>query len=129
MQCRIRVFIIGGFTVHMFDEQVLKEAEHAEKAVGPLRDHRSLCLNFDDHLRCCSVPSKKDANFREMPGVITHGDGAWPFCVSSISLLLHARTHPSSRRSLAIELAKPPWAGLRQCACELKRTHRCVEGR
>ena len=54
----------------------MKEAQVAEKSRGPLRDHRCLCLNLDDYLRCCHVPSKKDANFRDMPGVLTHKDGA-----------------------------------------------------
>ena len=54
---------------------MLKEAEKAKSAVGPVRDHRSLCLNFDDYLRCCHVPSRKDANFRDMVGVLSHKDG------------------------------------------------------
>lgn len=54
------------------------EAEAAERTAGPLRDHRSLCLNYDDYLRCCHVPSKKDANFRQMAGVVNHKNGALP---------------------------------------------------
>ncbi|BDA50272.1 probable DNA (cytosine-5)-methyltransferase 3 [Coccomyxa sp. Obi] len=56
-------------------KKVLKEAEVAKSAAGPLRDHRSLCLNYDDYLRCCHVPSKKDANFRQMAGVVSHKNG------------------------------------------------------
>jgi hypothetical protein len=55
--------------------QIRAENERGLTATGPLRDHRPLCLNFDDYLRCCSVPKRKDANFRDLPGVITHADG------------------------------------------------------
>ena len=47
----------------------------AETTAGPLRDHRALCCNVDDYARMVGVPCKKVANFRAMPGVITHANG------------------------------------------------------
>lgn len=41
---------------------------------APLRDQRPLMCNVDDYLRMCAVPKEKGANFRDMPGVITHND-------------------------------------------------------
>lgn len=46
-------------------------------AGGPMRDHRSLCVNTDDLLRCGAVPAAKGANFRDLHGVVTNKpDGA-----------------------------------------------------
>ena len=55
--------------------QVLRQFEAARHAGGPVRDHRPLCLNLDDHIRVCSVVKGKGNNFRSLPGVITHEDG------------------------------------------------------
>jgi hypothetical protein len=44
--------------------------------VAPLRDHRPLLCNADDYARMCAVPKEKGANFRDMPGVVTHPDKA-----------------------------------------------------
>lgn len=54
--------------------QVLENLAAAEKAKGPLRDHRSLCCHLDDHLRICAIPRRKGASFRDMQGVVTHAD-------------------------------------------------------
>jgi hypothetical protein len=43
---------------------------------GNISDHRPLCLNADDYLRCSAVPTRRNANFREYGGVISHKDGA-----------------------------------------------------
>jgi DNA (cytosine-5)-methyltransferase 1 len=42
--------------------------------LAPLRDHRALMCNADDYGRMCAVPKQEGANFRDMPGVITHAD-------------------------------------------------------
>ncbi len=55
--------------------QVLRQFEAAKHAGGPVRDHRPLCLNLDDHIRVCSVVKGKGNNFRSLPGVVTHEDG------------------------------------------------------
>ena len=55
--------------------QVLQEFEVARRASGPVRDHRPLCLNLDDHMRVCHVVKAKKSNFRCFPGVVTHADG------------------------------------------------------
>jgi len=55
--------------------QVLRQFEAARHAGGPVRDHRPLCLNLDDHIRVCSVVKGKGNNFRSLPGVVTHEDG------------------------------------------------------
>ena len=55
--------------------QVLEEMHAAEITAGPLRDHRALCCNVDDYARMVGVPCIKGANFRTMPGVITHANG------------------------------------------------------
>lgn len=55
--------------------QVLRQFEAARHADGPVRDHRPLCLNLDDHIRVCSVVKGKGNNFRSLPGVVTHEDG------------------------------------------------------
>ena len=55
--------------------QVLEEMHAAEATAGPLRDHRALCCNVDDYARMVGVPCIKGANFRAMPGVITHANG------------------------------------------------------
>lgn len=52
--------------------QVIKQFEAAKVANGPVRDHRALCLNLDDHTRVCSVVKAKASNYRSFPGVITH---------------------------------------------------------
>ena len=55
--------------------QVLEMFEAARKATGPVRDHRPLCLNLDDHIRVSSVKKAKGSNFRSLPGVVTNSDG------------------------------------------------------
>lgn len=45
-------------------------------AAAPLRDHRPLMCNEDDYRRMCAVPKEKGANFRDMPGVVTHPGAA-----------------------------------------------------
>jgi len=62
--------------------QVLQQFEAARHAEGPVRDHRPLCLNLDDHIRVCSVVKGKGNNFRSLPGVVTHEDGEplFPIC-------------------------------------------------
>ena len=46
---------------------------------GPVRDHRALCVNADDLLRCGAVPAAKGANFRDLHGVVTNkSDGRVP---------------------------------------------------
>ena len=49
------------------------ETAQAASLKSPLRDHRSLCFQLDDHLRICQIPKRKGANFRDLPGVTT-----WP---------------------------------------------------
>ena len=44
----------------------------ADAAEGPVRDHRPLCLNHDDYLRCAAVPKEKNANYRSLPGLVTN---------------------------------------------------------
>ncbi|CAH8391149.1 unnamed protein product [Eruca vesicaria subsp. sativa] len=39
-----------------------------------LYDHHPLNLNKDDYQRVCSIPKKKGANFRDLPGVTVNGD-------------------------------------------------------
>ncbi|XVE94179.1 hypothetical protein REPUB_Repub01dG0259600 [Reevesia pubescens] len=41
---------------------------------GMLYDHRPLQLNVDDYERVCSIPKKKGANFRDLPGVVVGAD-------------------------------------------------------
>ncbi|KAK9823255.1 hypothetical protein WJX72_001381 [[Myrmecia] bisecta] len=59
----------------------LEEAERVARQAAddpttlPLRDHRSLCLNLDDQIRCERIPRESNANFRQLPGVITHANG------------------------------------------------------
>lgn len=55
--------------------QVMEQFQAAREAKGPVRDQRPLCLNLDDHTRVCSIPKAKRANFRQLPGVVTHPDG------------------------------------------------------
>lgn len=52
---------------------MIRQFEAAKGAKGPVRDHRALCLNLDDHTRVCSVVKAKASNYRSFPGVITHG--------------------------------------------------------
>lgn len=52
--------------------QVIGKFEAAKVAKGPVRDHRPLCLNLDDHMRVCSVVKTKASNYRSFPGVVTH---------------------------------------------------------
>ncbi|KAL3146940.1 hypothetical protein ABBQ38_014910 [Trebouxia sp. C0009 RCD-2024] len=54
-------------------QEVIRQFEAAKGAKGPVRDHRALCLNLDDHTRVCSVVKAKASNYRSFPGVITHG--------------------------------------------------------
>ncbi|KAL0043430.1 hypothetical protein WJX79_004501 [Trebouxia sp. C0005] len=61
---------------HQTGLEVLRQFEAARHAGGPVRDHRPLCLNLDDHIRVCSVVKGKGNNFRSLPGVVTHEDGA-----------------------------------------------------
>ena len=56
--------------------QVLEMLDEAQEAKGPIRDHRPLCLNLDDHTRVCRVKKAKGHNFRSLPGVVSHPDGA-----------------------------------------------------
>lgn len=35
---------------------------------------------MDDFLRCKAVPNRKGANFRDLPGVVTHKDGTQLLC-------------------------------------------------
>eukprot|EP00878_Enallax_costatus_P028003 GHUV01030198.1.p1 GENE.GHUV01030198.1~~GHUV01030198.1.p1 ORF type:complete len:354 (+),score=92.19 GHUV01030198.1:1220-2281(+) len=42
-----------------------------------LRDHRTLLCNADDFGRMCAVPRLKGANFRNMPGAVTHTDSKY----------------------------------------------------
>lgn len=54
---------------------MLKQFEAAREAKGPVRDHRPLCINLDDHTRVCHIQKAKRANFRSLQGVVTHADG------------------------------------------------------
>ena len=56
--------------------QVLEKLDEAQEATGPIRDHRPLCLNLDDHTRVCHIKKAKGHNFRSLPGVVSHPDGA-----------------------------------------------------
>ena len=56
-----------------FLEQLKKAKEVPPGA--PLRDHRPLLCNADDYLRMVAVPQEQYANFRDMPGVVTHANG------------------------------------------------------
>lgn len=51
---------------------MLRQFEAAQSAKGPVRDHRPLCLNLDDHIRVCTVVKAKKSNYRSLPGVVTH---------------------------------------------------------
>jgi hypothetical protein len=55
-------------------EKQLKLADNMPQD-APLRDHRALLCNADDFMRMVSVPQEQYANYRDMPGVITHADG------------------------------------------------------
>lgn len=61
-----------GKTVRCDCMQVIGQFEAAKVAKGPVRDHRPLCLNLDDHIRVCSVVKAKACNYRSFPGVVTH---------------------------------------------------------
>ena len=58
--------------VSCYHVQVIRQFEAAKVAKGPVRDHRPLCLNLDDHIRVCSVVKAKASNYRSFPGVVTH---------------------------------------------------------
>jgi hypothetical protein len=63
-------------------QTLMQQLEAAEAVPGdaPLRDHRPLQNNMDDYSRMCAVPREYLANFRDMPGVVTHADGG--LCVN-----------------------------------------------
>lgn len=54
----------------------LHAAAHEVDVAAPLRDHRPLLCNADDYSRMCAVPKAKGANYRDMPGVVTHPNKA-----------------------------------------------------
>ena len=62
--------------------------EAARKATGPVRDHRPLCLNLDDHIRVSSVKKAKGSNFRSLPGVVTNSDGAQKGMTSFLNVFI-----------------------------------------
>jgi len=62
---------------------VQDEEDDFTRANGNLSDHRPLNLNIDDYSRCAAVPNKKNANFRDYPGVVTHPDGGLTNCTST----------------------------------------------
>ena len=66
--------------------QVLEMFEAARKASGPVRDHRPLCLNLDDHIRVSSVKKAKGSNFRSLPGVVTNSDGEQKGTISFLNV-------------------------------------------
>lgn len=67
--------------------QVIGQFEAAKVAKGPVRDHRALCLNLDDHMRVCFVVKAKASNYRSFPGVVTHpGPSKLPLNPSPTSL-------------------------------------------
>ncbi|KAI4327813.1 hypothetical protein L6164_020231 [Bauhinia variegata] len=45
-----------------------------QKTPQMLYDHRPLQLNKDDFERVCRIPTKKGANFRDLPGVLVNSD-------------------------------------------------------
>lgn len=63
--------VVSVFTQHRLSlvSRAVKVAANAH-----LRDHRPLLCNADDYGRMCAVPKQKGANFRNMPGVVTHTD-------------------------------------------------------
>lgn len=66
--------------------QVIRQLEAAKVAQGPVRDHRPLCLNLDDHIRVCSVVKAKKSNYRSLAGVVSHADGK-PLLVETLCLV------------------------------------------
>ena len=58
--------------------QVMSEVHKARSLLSPdlpLRDHRPLTCNADDHARMAAVPHKPRACFRDMPGIVSNSDG------------------------------------------------------
>ena len=72
---------------------------------APLRDHRPHLCNADDFMRIVNVPQELYANFRDMPGVVTHADSEWEWLVVGINVR-------DDFVPLLLDLAKvfcPPW--------------------
>ncbi|KAF8062783.1 CMT3 [Scenedesmus sp. PABB004] len=84
----------------------LQAAARDVPAGAPLRDHRPLACNADDYSRMCAVDRSKGANFRDMPGVVTHGDGRC--CAGS----WHASKTANHKQAKALEANVAAWRAL-----------------